>query len=229
MNQIAEGRLQRLAVAARFSRGTDRRQALNLAYHRKRFVCEKGHEQVRKRKTCMCGSAVTRFPGRCRLCDEPLDGSRRSWCSEECSSAYYFVTSSSVLRYHVYQRDHGVCATCNTDCSALEIRIYGYDTLLKLPTPQSAVKRPHYMVKAMRYEMQKLGFSIASNRSFWDADHRVALEEGGSWRIENVQTLCVPCHKAKTAEHTTRRARVKRIVGKKHAATKRSRLLHGQC
>ena len=228
MNELAESRLQRLAVASRLGRGTG--DAVNLKYHYGRFVCEDGHTNIRKRKFCagnFCNALVKRIPGRCRLCEEPLTGKRKSWCSEECSTSYYIVTSSSVLRYHVYNRDHGVCATCNMPCVDLEIQIYGYDTMLKLPTPQSAVKRSHHMVMAMRAEMQKRGFSVASNRSFWDADHYEALEEGGSWRLENVQTLCVPCHKKKTAEHTGRRARIKRVVGKKHAATKRARLLAG--
>lgn len=230
MNGLAEDRLRRLAVSARFMRGIDRSRAVRLPYHRPHYVCAKGHAVIRKRKTCpvaLCKSPVTHLPGKCRLCEQPLSARRTSWCSEECANSYYLVTSSSVLRYHIYRRDRGVCATCNTDCAALEVRVYGYDTMLKLPKPQSSIRRPYYMVTAMREEMRNLGFNVGNNRSFWDADHVVALEEGGDWRIENVQTLCVPCHKEKTAEHTERRARIKRVIGKKHVATKRSRLLAG--
>ncbi len=230
MNELAESRLKTIAVASRLLKGTARTAALNLQRHPQRYVCERGHSQPKKRSRCFvvrCKTKVSTISGACRLCEESLPQGRISWCSEECRESFYLVASSSVLRYHVYQRDRGVCAACNMPCVDLEIQIYGYDTMLKLPTPQSAVKRSHHMVMAMRAEMQRRGFSVASNRSFWDADHYEALEEGGSWRLENVQTLCVPCHKEKTAEHTGRRARIKRIVGKKHAATKRARLLAG--
>ncbi len=231
MNELAESRLKTIAVASRLLKGTARTVALNLQRHPQRSICERGHEQPKKRSRCgltQCDAKVLTVSGRCRLCEEPLPQGRISWCSEECRESFYLVASSSVLRYHVYQRDRGVCATCNTDCSELEKRVYGYDTMQKLPNPSSAVKHSYHQVMAMRREMHSLGFTVGSkNRSFWDADHVVALEEGGDWRLENVQTLCQPCHREKTSEHTGRRARIKRIVGKKHAATKRARLLAG--
>jgi hypothetical protein len=49
-------------------------------------------------------------------------------------------------------------------------------------------------------------------RTLWDADHLVALEEGGTSALENVQTLCWVCHKAKTREHAARRAARRRGI-----------------
>lgn len=43
--------------------------------------------------------------------------------------------------------------------------------------------------------------------SFWQADHIVAVAEGGGeCGIDNLQTLCTPCHKRKTAELAARLA-----------------------
>ena len=33
----------------------------------------------------------------------------------------------------------------------------------------------------------------------WEHDHIVPLKDGGSHALDNIQTLCVPCHKVKTA------------------------------
>lgn len=45
-------------------------------------------------------------------------------------------------------------------------------------------------------------------RSFWEADHRVPVAEGGGeCGLDGYQTLCTPCHKRKTAEQARRRRR----------------------
>lgn len=40
----------------------------------------------------------------------------------------------------------------------------------------------------------------------WEADHREPLEDGGPHHIDNLQVLCVPCHRRKTAAEATQRA-----------------------
>lgn len=44
------------------------------------------------------------------------------------------------------------------------------------------------------------------NRRGWAADHIVPVVDGGSWTLENAQTLCDPHHKAKTAREAAERA-----------------------
>jgi len=41
--------------------------------------------------------------------------------------------------------------------------------------------------------------------TYWDADHEMPVVEGGSSELENVRTLCLPCHRAVTAELAERR------------------------
>lgn len=41
----------------------------------------------------------------------------------------------------------------------------------------------------------------------WEADHILEWAEGGKTELENLQTLCVPCHKRKTAEYAARRSK----------------------
>lgn len=50
--------------------------------------------------------------------------------------------------------------------------------------------------------LEALGFAAAAhgNRSFWEADHIVPVSEGGGFcGLENLRTVCQPCHRAETA------------------------------
>jgi 5-methylcytosine-specific restriction endonuclease McrA len=94
----------------------------------------------------------------------------------------------------VFQRDRGICAACGLDTEKLRRRFR------RLP----------------RRERLKQGkiLGIDPARSFWHADHVVAVVEGGGeCDLANMRTLCVSCHKHATRELMERRA------GPKNAAT----------
>ena len=40
----------------------------------------------------------------------------------------------------------------------------------------------------------------------WEHDHIIPLKDGGSHALDNIQTLCIPCHKLKTAREAGARA-----------------------
>ena len=115
-------------------------------------------------------------PFLCRLCDEPCPPRRSSWCSDECMEAYYTATDSNWLRNKVERRDSGVCAACGLDTVDLERRVTRMD-------------------REQRHEAKKVlkenGFNVNGwTITLWDADHIEPLDEGGSWELSNVQTLC---------------------------------------
>ena len=50
----------------------------------------------------------------------------------------------------------------------------------------------------------------------WEADHAVRVADGGGEALaDRVQTLCVPCHKAKTKQEAKRAAAERRAAKKK--------------
>lgn len=166
-------------------------------------------------------------PGRCRVCDELRPNRRRSFCSDECRDGYYLVTASDFLRFKVFARDRGVCASCGIDCDALEVRLWGVSTMMKLPRRQqlrAALYTSFDLRKLTTSELMKFGFRLspATVVTLWQADHVVPLIDGGGWGVDNVQTVCTACHFEKTASEATTRAKRKKLVGSKQLATMRA-------
>ncbi len=50
---------------------------------------------------------------------------------------------------------------------------------------------------------RSLGFPH-TGRDWWEANHKIARREGGGNELDNLETLCVPCHKAETAAQRRR-------------------------
>ena len=129
--------------------------------------------------------------GTCRWCGEqilwtsgPRQGQldrRRRW-HPQCVAAYE-ASDPRQARRQVRKRDRGRCAACGLDSYALRRSLRG---------------------PGMGRALRKRGF--VARRSLWELDHIVPLIDGGSHELSNLQTLCTPCHKKKTAEEARKRA-----------------------
>lgn len=207
VNDIARSRL------AELGRGKGRTLP-HRELHSYRRCAECGQMHPARRKNCpKCSAKQPPMPkAKCRLCDEPLPSRRRAWCSDDCLDAYFMVISSSHVRAKVFERDRGVCTECGLDTGGLENRIRRL--------PREAQRAAHHMLGT-------LGFDTASDwriLSLWCADHIEPLAEGGGYGLDNVQTLCTPCHKEKTAEQAGRKAKQRKLIGKKFLETRKRRL-----
>jgi 5-methylcytosine-specific restriction endonuclease McrA len=127
-------------------------------------------------------------------------------------------------RVAVDNRDHGVCAACHLGCGSIReqileataevIDLWNGDrgTRWVRWSRRSNVNKqwPQRMlaqVQAARQEiLEPFGWDHLWRRStFWDADHILPVAEGGESCLENLQTLCLTCHQAKTAAQAERK------------------------
>lgn len=120
----------------------------------------------------------------CRWCElEILAKRRRTFCSEYCVHQWRLRTDPGYLRDQVFARDKGVCALCDADT----IAIY------------NALKRARGANRLAGLSLYGMA-SIDARRSLWDADHiRAVAEGGGQCDLDNIRTLCLPCHREETA------------------------------
>jgi len=90
-------------------------------------------------------------------------------------------TDPGYLRERVYERDRGICSRCGLDT------VEFYRRLRVLPAKERRRLRSRLDLPATR-------------TSFWDADHVLAVAEGGGeCDLDNMRTLCLWCHGDATA------------------------------
>lgn len=140
----------------------------------------------------------------CRACGKEVPKGRRTLCSRSCVEAHLVKTSPSFTRRLLLKRDKGVCAGCRLDTLSVVGAIQTLEHLERMNVDRQASGRKHFprsMSESIRQIKVALGLMWTGRRSLWDADHIVSVVEGGGeCSIENYQTLCVWCHREKTAK-----------------------------
>ena len=121
----------------------------------------------------------------CRWCElEILAKRRRTFCSDFCVHQWRLRTDPGYLRDQVFARDRGICHLCQADTVAI----------------YSALKRARGKARIAGLSLYGMK-SITARRSLWDADHILPVAEGGGQcDLDNLRTLCLPCHREVTAQ-----------------------------
>jgi 5-methylcytosine-specific restriction endonuclease McrA len=109
-------------------------------------------------------------------------------------------------------RDRGLCAGCHVDTEAVAgyadqatrevVGRWNHERGLRIHARRwdSAPPELVRMIQVAREEiLEPYGWGhLWRRRTFWDADHLVPVADGGPSTLENLQTLCLSCHQAKT-------------------------------
>lgn len=153
----------------------------------------------------------------CRWCGKPLPGRRRSWCSGECEREFDIRSNPSYARSQVFNRDGGICSCCGLDTKKLDQvgsylrRHCGHAKFCGRKTTWGWSKTSSTKGKwAREFEAKYPWWRY--DLTAWQADHIVAVAEGGGGcGLDGYQTLCIGCHNKDTADLAARLAKQKRI------------------
>lgn len=139
-----------------------------------------------------------RTEGACSMCGlTPLPGRRRSWCSDECVNLWYIATSGQVALKHLTDLHGWSCWSCG----AAERPAPVFEWARWSDVPAGLYPLAPVPVRLEVEHVRPLWSLTAAERS-----------ELRWWLPFNLQLLCSTCHKAKSAEETRERARLRRLA-----------------
>ena len=161
-----------------------------------RFLKERGWIDPKELPTGPSGRPL------CRQCGQETAPPRKTFCSDACVENWKVRTNGGFARQKVFERDRGVCASCGLDTEELRALLY------RVRTEKGGAV---YQKLLMHYE-NTTGYSFDLDKHAFEVDHVLSVADGGgSCSEDNLQTLCVPCHRRKTkAWHRGRMKRRRR-------------------
>jgi len=132
------------------------------------------------------------------------DGVESTYCSVECAEEGRLrrggMYASSRVRAQVFALERGICCLCGIDAHALFLRISSLQPAERL----NALCGANWKLPQSSGALERL-LQRPKEGDFWQADHvRAVAEGGGSCRLQNLRTLCVPCHKVETEKLRSR-------------------------
>lgn len=126
----------------------------------------------------------------CRWCNGPVKPPRRTMCSPECVHEILIRTNGRYLRDCVFKRDKGICVLCKTDTKKIA----------KQALALEGQEKKDFLIENKILLKRKI-WKRKHGGGLWDADHIIPVKEGGGQcGLENIRTLCIPCHKKVTKD-----------------------------
>lgn len=151
--------------------------------------------------------------GFCKWCEKEVPEGRRSWCGEECINESRIRTDPGYQRRLVEDRDKGICALCGIDTGAVSdlaerFQLEARDVLKATSKGWGRNRYSYWVHGGYRDFLRAMGFT---REHVWEMDHILPVSEGGGGcGLENLRTLCIPCHDGETAKLKKRLAAAKR-------------------
>ncbi|XP_005106506.1 DNA annealing helicase and endonuclease ZRANB3 [Aplysia californica] len=145
------------------------------------------------------------------LSAETISNPKNAWqlrlCSYPCMDRYWILTHASYCRDQLFDIQRGVCQLCQLDAHSF---------ITRLKCTKDLVVRAELLNKSpfrcLGSKQKKLIITQPSPGQFWQVDHiKPVWQGGGMCDLDNLRTLCTPCHLRVTRRQATQRANYRKL------------------
>uniref|UniRef100_A0A8D0ATK7 Zinc finger RANBP2-type containing 3 n=1 Tax=Sander lucioperca TaxID=283035 RepID=A0A8D0ATK7_SANLU len=158
----------------------------------------------------------------CLSCHQSCSTTGGAWdtrfCSHRCQEEFQLRSSQPYMRLRVLEAEQGICQHCG---------LHAHDLFLKVrDAPPSQRKDMLESTWLAQLSLKQLNEMIRApvEGDFWQVDHiRPVYSGGGQCSLDNLQTLCTVCHKARTAQQAKERSQMRKSVAASKVASDISR------
>merc|ERR1712216_910828 len=122
------------------------------------------------------------------------------YCSYKCAETGRLrrggMYSSTRIREQLFALEKGVCQMCGVDAHSLFVKLQALQPAERLNCLLNAKWK---LPRKCKSTDRLLG--DPQEHDMWQADHKVAVAEGGGGSgLDNLRTLCTPCHAHETEQ-----------------------------
>ncbi|KAM7365395.1 hypothetical protein PAMP_016327 [Pampus punctatissimus] len=214
-----EGGSVRLVTKENFF--TKRRSASSLTPAASERQDNQSRETVEEQPSSECGylqAVDSQGVPLCLSCQQACSTSGGAWdtrfCSHRCQEEFQLRSSQTYMRSRVLEAEQGICQHCG---------LHAHDIFLKVrAAPPSQRKEILENTWLSQLSIKQLNEMIRApvEGDFWQVDHiRPVYSGGGQCSLDNLQTLCTVCHKARTAQQAKERSQMKKSVAASKVAS----------
>uniref|UniRef100_UPI0037E99A8F DNA annealing helicase and endonuclease ZRANB3 n=1 Tax=Semicossyphus pulcher TaxID=241346 RepID=UPI0037E99A8F len=158
----------------------------------------------------------------CLSCQQACSTTGGAWdtrfCSHRCQEEFQLRSSQTYMRSRVLEVEKGTCQHCG---------LLAHDLFLKVRDAQPSQRKE--MLESTwlaQLSIKQLNEMIRApvEGDFWQVDHiRPVYGGGGQCSLDNLQTLCTVCHKARTAQQAKERSQMRKSAAASKVASDISR------